>query len=487
MSKSSKASLLVIFVTVFIDLLGFGIVLPLLPLYGEYFKPAGWQLGLLMASFSAMQFIFAPIWGRISDRIGRRPVLIIGLAGSVVFYALFGYVSSVEREHLLLGLSPLAWLFITRIGQGIAGATISTAQAYIADVTGPTERARGMALIGAAFGIGFTFGPLLGASFVGSQAGGPTALVQPEIAVEFGLTEAERERVAQVLRDYHDKIASLGLAASQHVRDQLRSDRNRKILDGLTAEQRLHWSANLSKPPSGAPGYLASVLSALALLAAIFMLPESLRPDSAAAERHWLDMSSVRKAVGRPVIGLILLTMFISILAFGQFETSMSLLVREHFELSLRRVFYVFAYIGITLTISQGVLVRRLVPRLGEFKMIFIGDLLIGLGMLLTAVATFRESLTLLLWVVPLVVIGFSFMTPSLQSLLSRHTPASDQGGILGLGQGISALSRILGPMIAITLFKTNATYPYWIGAGMMVIGLICALGLRGNPDTQAT
>jgi hypothetical protein len=227
------------------------------------------------------------------------------------------------------------------------------------------------------------------------------------------------------------------------------------------------------------------VLSALALLAAIFLLPESLRPDSAGGERHWLDVGSIRKAVGRPVIGLILLTMFLSILAFGQFETSMSLLVREHFELSLRRVFYVFAYIGITLTISQGVLVRRLVPRLGEFKMIFIGDLLIGAGMLLTAVAAFRESLTLLLWVMPLTVVGFSFMTPSLQSLLSRHTTAADQGGMLGLGQSISALARILGPMVAVMLFKTNATYPYWVGAVMMIVALFFALGLRGNPDTQ--
>jgi hypothetical protein len=276
------------------------------------------------------------------------------------------------------------------------------------------------------------------------------------------------------------------MAASQHVRDQLRSVRNRKILDGLTPEQRLQWSASLAKPPTGAPGYVASVLSALALLAAIFLLPESLRPDSTAGERHWLDIGSIRKAVGRPVIGLILLTMFLSILAFGQFETSMSLLVREHFELSLRRVFYVFAYIGITLTISQGVLVRRLVPRLGEFKMIFIGDVLIGAGMLLTAIAAFRESLTLLLWVMPLTVVGFSFMTPSLQSLLSRHTVASEQGGMLGLGQSISALSRILGPMVAVMLFKSNATYPYWVGAGMMIIALFFALGLRGNPDTQA-
>ena len=110
-----------------------------------------------MASFSLMQFLFAPLWGRLSDRIGRRPVLIVGLLGSVVFYALFG-VASIQKSLLLL--------FVARIGAGIAGATISTAQAYIADTTTPQTRARGMALIGAAFGLGFTFGPLLAAAAI---------------------------------------------------------------------------------------------------------------------------------------------------------------------------------------------------------------------------------------------------------------------------------------------------------------------------------
>jgi len=146
-------SLLVIFLTVFIDLLGFGIVLPLLPLYADQFgtDTSGFVIGMLMAIFSIMQFIFAPLWGALSDRIGRRPVIIVGLVGSVVFYTLFGIATIYES---------LPWLFITRIGAGIAGATVSTAQAYIADTTDNENRARGMALIGMAFGLGFTLGPL---------------------------------------------------------------------------------------------------------------------------------------------------------------------------------------------------------------------------------------------------------------------------------------------------------------------------------------
>ena len=169
-SSENKATLFFVFATVFIDLLGFGIVLPLLPRYGALFNASGTQLGMLMASFSAMQFIFAPMWGVWSDRIGRRPILLLGLAGSTISYGLFGFVSAQGRDALILGFSPLIWMYITRIGAGIAGATISTAQAVIADCTGVEGRGKGMALIGAAFGIGFTFGPLIGAVSVSNDA-----------------------------------------------------------------------------------------------------------------------------------------------------------------------------------------------------------------------------------------------------------------------------------------------------------------------------
>ncbi|MFM9115867.1 MAG: MFS transporter, partial [Planctomycetota bacterium] len=150
-----------IFHTGFIDLWGVGIVLPLLPLYAKQFAQdlnwssgqVGLVIGLLMASFSAMQFLVMPVWGRLSDRIGRRPVLLVGLAASTIFYGLFGVATTMHS--LLL-------MFVARIGAGIAGATIGTAQAYIADCTSNQNRAKGMALIGAAFALGFTLGPSLG-------------------------------------------------------------------------------------------------------------------------------------------------------------------------------------------------------------------------------------------------------------------------------------------------------------------------------------
>jgi DHA1 family tetracycline resistance protein-like MFS transporter len=164
-TTSPKAAIFIVFLVVFIDLLGFGIVLPLLPRYSDIYLGVlpeslhGAALGILFSIFSLMQFVFSPMWGRISDRIGRRPVLLIGLSGSVVFYGLFGIASDIpaEQSWFALGL-----LFLSRLGAGVAGASVSSAAAVIADCTPPEKRAKGMALIGAAFGIGFTFGPLIG-------------------------------------------------------------------------------------------------------------------------------------------------------------------------------------------------------------------------------------------------------------------------------------------------------------------------------------
>lgn len=141
---------LAIFLTVFIDILGFGIVIPVLPLYAEHFGATAVQIGWLVGIFSLAQFFFAPVWGKISDRVGRKPVLLIGVLGTVGGYLLMGLAHTV----LLL--------FVARLIQGIAGANISAAQAYLADISPPEQRARAMGLLGAAFGLGFVFGPALG-------------------------------------------------------------------------------------------------------------------------------------------------------------------------------------------------------------------------------------------------------------------------------------------------------------------------------------
>jgi MFS transporter, DHA1 family, tetracycline resistance protein len=151
-----KPSLLIIFLTVFIDLIGFGIVMPLLPLYSSQFGAAGWMNGAIVASFSLMQFVFAPWWGKLSDRIGRRPVLLVSNFGSAVAYAMFGFASSFQ------GHTALWLLLVSRVFAGICGANLSVASAYIADVSPPEKRSKSMGLIGMAFGLGFILGPALG-------------------------------------------------------------------------------------------------------------------------------------------------------------------------------------------------------------------------------------------------------------------------------------------------------------------------------------
>jgi DHA1 family tetracycline resistance protein-like MFS transporter len=151
-----KPSVLVVFLTVFIDLIGFGIVLPLLPIYARNFHASGLIIGAIMASYSAMQFLFAPAWGRLSDRIGRRPVLLVSTAGAAISYGVFAVGSG------LSGSLALWVLLLSRTFAGICGANITVAQAYIADITPPQERSKKMGLIGMAFGLGFIVGPALG-------------------------------------------------------------------------------------------------------------------------------------------------------------------------------------------------------------------------------------------------------------------------------------------------------------------------------------
>ncbi len=146
-SDPRKGRLAVLFFTVFVDLIGFGMILPLLPFYADGFGASGWIVGLLVTVYSVAQFFMAPLWGRLSDRHGRKPILLLGLVGSGIAYLVFAWSTSI------------LWLFASRIMAGIGGSTVPVAEAYIADVTAPEDRAGNMGLIGAAFGLGFTVGP----------------------------------------------------------------------------------------------------------------------------------------------------------------------------------------------------------------------------------------------------------------------------------------------------------------------------------------
>ena len=379
-------SLLVIFLTVFIDLLGFGIVLPLLPIYADQFgqDPSGWIIGLLMASFSIMQFLFAPMWGALSDRIGRRPVIMIGLTGSVIFYTLFG-VATIYKS--------LTWLFITRIGAGIAGATVSTAQAYIADTTDNKNRARGMALIGMAFGLGFTLGPLF-AVFAVPGGGGD---------------------------------------------------------------------------PGPGPGFVAAGLSLVALLLAIFKLPESLNESSQTANsKRWWDLSRWQTALSTRAIKILLIGFFVCIFSFASFETTLSMLIKGSadfdeppFEFSFRDVCWTFALIGLLVAIVQGGVVRPLAKYIAESRLAVAGASIEVAGFAMMAYAASSASLIWLFASLCVIVCGYACLQPSLYSLLSRWSDPRKQGTVLGVGQSVNALARIVGSAIGIPMLKASFFIPY--------------------------
>lgn len=439
--RGRRSALVIVFLVVFIDLLGFGIVLPLLPLYGEKLleplfpqqeKLHGLLLGLLMSTFSAMQFLFAPVWGRLSDRVGRRPILLLGLAGSVAFYALFGIASELgARGWLELGL---VLLFVSRLGAGVAGATISTAQAVIADSTPPDRRARGMALIGAAFGIGFTFGPLLGFA---------------SLFIRFGAEGVENT-------------------------------------------------------VPGAPGFMAAALSLLALLVALRYLPETYRPDTLGLRRRLFDWQGLRNALRNPSVGTLIVTFFLTTVAFGGLESTLALvnkllltgddetrrqLTLEAARTTERKNFLIFAYVGFVLMLTQGLFYRRLVQRVGEVRFLRVGTVLMALGLagavvvllVWRSVESRALLLTIALAVMTFAVIGYALVTPSVHSLISRRTGMDKQGEILGVNQSASALARILGPMVSLALFNLTPSHilPYMFGAGLLVVVFVVTSKLK--------
>jgi len=201
--------LLLIFLTVFIDMVGFGIIIPVLPLYAEHFHATPVEIGWLTGIYSGMQVIFVPILGRLSDRFGRRPILIVSLAGTAIGFLIMGWASSL----------PL--LFVARIIDGASGGNISTAQAYIADVSTPENRSRSMGLLGAAFGLGFTFGPMIGGLLSRISYGAPfyfaAALaavnvvllyfILPEsLSAEYRSKPHQRTRLVEIFQHGHGRL-----------------------------------------------------------------------------------------------------------------------------------------------------------------------------------------------------------------------------------------------------------------------------------------
>lgn len=381
--------LIPIFLTVFIDLVGFGIIIPALPFYVRSFGADAGTLGLLTATFSLMQFLFMPILGDLSDRLGRRPVIIFSLIGTAVSALLMGVANT---------WGGLALLFVARALSGISGATISTAQAYIADVTTPEKRAAGMGLIGVAFGLGFILGPTFGGI----------------LSHRFGVT---------------------------------------------------------------VPFLFVAVLALANAGLAWWMLPEPERRQAPTAKDS--RMLAIKEALGRGETAIPIHLFSLTILAFTNLETTLALLTLDRYGLTSEQTGYLFAYMGVLITVVQGGLIRRLVPLLGEQRLVWIGTASTGLAMLLIGV---RGELAFLILALGGVALGQGVLNPSLSSLLSRQAPEGKQGLILGVSQSLGSLARVVGPIMGGFLYsRVGMAAPYVAGGILMLCASAMGLYYQGK------
>ncbi len=408
-----KGRLFTVFFVVLIDLIGFGIVLPLLPFYGAEFGATAIIIGLLYSVFSFAQLIFSPIWGSLSDRIGRRPIMLISTCGSIFAYIIFGLAGS------------LAVLLFSRLLAGIMGGSISTAQAYIADVTTMEERARGMGLIGAAFGIGFVLGPVMAAG-----------LIHPSFHSFFGSM------------GFNDVAAWM--------------DANKYAL----------------------PGFFAAFLSFCSFLLVYFKLEETVdkekakslpkfKPRGVFTKSFW-ERLSANKASGSTFFGLLVLSAFV--LSFGQSNlySAFPLFSEAVLDMDAQQVSLQFFYIGIIAVVVQGGLIRPLTRMFAEEKIFLAGNILMAIGMFLIGLSTTVWMLTLFLGIMA---VGHSLNLPTMNSLISKEADPEQMGTVMGTAQGLSGLGRTIGPTWGGFLFGFSVFIPFFLTAA--VIGITIWVGIK--------
>jgi DHA1 family tetracycline resistance protein-like MFS transporter len=380
--------LAVIVAIVLVDLIGFTIVMPLLAPFAKEFRLEGWQIGLLFAAYPACQLVTGPILGRLSDRYGRRPVLIFSQAGTALSF-------------LLLGLSRnFTMMLLARALDGASGGNILVAQAYVADVTTKENRARGLGLIGMAFGLGFVLGPLLGGLLL-------------ELPVD------------------------------------------------------PYWQPRV-------PFLVAAVFSTIAWVLVLTCLPESLPADaSARQEARVLTVRGLVETLTHPAIGMLVAVGFLVVFAFATLEGTFSLFLLGRMHWDARRAAYAFAFLGLVSAAVQGGLIRKLVPRFGEPRLIIVGIAGLTLGLVLLAVAT---NVPMLLGATLVLGVGQGLVSPSLSGLLSRVTPAGEQGAIFGTYGSAQTLARVVSYAVANTLLaRLGPAAPYWLGSAVAAAAMALA------------
>jgi DHA1 family tetracycline resistance protein-like MFS transporter len=395
-----------VFVIVFVDLLGFGLILPLLPYYAERFGASPFIVGLLAASYAAAQLIGAPVLGRLSDRHGRRPILLVSIAGTLVGFLLLGLAeplgtwlagllpASLGGESLVTATNAiiLGILFFSRILDGLTGGNISVAQAYITDITDEENRARGLGLIGAAFGLGFIIGPAAGGAL---SAGGRYA-----IPAFFAAGVAFLNWIAVLLW----------------------------LPESLTEEVK----ARLAEQPA----------------------------------RSILSLKVLWEALRRPRFGPLLHIRLFYGLAFATFTGVFALYAQYRLDLDSTQTGYILAYVGLLSVLVQGLAIGRLSRRYPDNRLIFGAVILLAVSLLGWA---FAPNVPVLLVALAPVSLAAGILNTVINSAITKAVYSEEVGGALGLAASIESFTRVIGPAAGGLLLGALGTWaPGVIGALLM-------------------
>lgn len=384
-----KPPLVLLLMVVLIDLLGFSIVMPLLPPFARQYGFTPAQIGWLLAAYPLCQLLAGPVLGRLSDRFGRRPVLVVSQAGTALSF-------------LILGLSrDFTWMLLARGLDGASGGNFLVAQAYIADITRPEERSKGYGLLGAAFGVGFVLGPIVGA-----------------------------------------------------------------ILLAVVPEES-NWRLRL-------PFLVAAGFSTLAWILVWWKLPESLPPGGAREQARVLSWRGILDTISAPRIGVLVLVGSLMALGFSALEGTFSLFVQDRIGWGPGRQVLAYAFVGLIIAVVQGGLIRRLVPRFGEVRLLLAGLVAVAAGLVLMALVP-QGSWPALFGAVAVVCAGQAVASPSLQGLLSRRTPAAEQGAVFGVFASSQTLCRMINYVIANRLLGRDPSAPYWEAGAIAFAALVLA------------
>ena len=386
--------LAVIVLIVLVDLLGFSMVMPLLGPFAEQYGFRGWQIGLLFSAYPVCQLVAGPILGRLSDRYGRRPLLVFSQAGTALSF-------------LILGLTRNFYvMLLARMLDGASGGNILVAQAYVADVTSPEHRARSLGLIGMAFGLGFVLGPLLA-----------------------------------------------GLVMSVPVSPE--------------------WQLRL-------PFLVAAGFSTVAWILVLTRLPESRVPGTESRETaRVLSWRGVADTIGLPGVGRLVLIGFLAVLAFAAYEGTIALFLKHRLGWESRQAAFAFAGLGLVSAFVQGGLIRRLVPRFGEARLIIAGLALAAAGFAGMASVSNGFQLALAMIVLGL---GQGLLSPSISGLISRTTPMSEQGAVFGTVSSAQTIARLVSYSVSnILLDQVSVGSPYWVAFGIDLVALALAGGVAAR------